>query len=349
MADRVQPRHRLIWRYTAVVVLLVAGAVVSVGLSEFYFSYQDSTRSITETEADKAATAAVSIHQFIGDIVSDLQTVSLTGVEPNFVDRLQQFTGLLSRQKLISELDYLNGSGVECVEAYSFERNKINIPVLGTPAGASCTVDRSTSPEFSRASAGAVYYGPVAFDAQDARPHMTIAVPEKPPGTGVIVADVDLRTVLDAIQRAQVGTHGYAYAVDSTGELIAHPDSNLVLQHTSFAALPQVQVALNSSGSADVVTNGRNNAGTEVLSAFQRIDPTGWWVFVEEPHKRSLCPDRSGGVAHRGIAPCLPWCRRHHQRAAGAQPGATDRVDPDGSFQDGRRQARPAHCGQEQR
>jgi signal transduction histidine kinase len=292
VAERVRPRHRLIWRYTAVVVLLVAGAIVSVGLSEFYFSYQDSTRTITQTEADKAATAAKSIHQFIADILSDLQSVARPGVEPDFSDRLAQFAGLLSRQKLLSGIAYLNDSGIECVHAYSFEANQINVPVPGTLPGASCKVDRSASPEFSRARASSAYYGPVVFDATSARPHMTIAIAEQSQGQGVIVADVDLRSVLDAIQRAQVGAQGYAYAVDSTGLLIAHPDSNLVLQHTSFKNLPQVQAALSESASttADVVTNGRDGNGTEVLSAFQRIDPTGWWVFVEEPTSEAFAP-----------------------------------------------------------
>ena len=292
MAERVRPRHRLIWRYTAVVVLLVAGAIVSVGLSEFYFSYQDSTRTITQSEADKAATAAKSIHQFVADILSDLQSVSRPAVEPDFSDRLAQFAGLLSRQKLLSGLAYLNAAGIECVHVYSFEANRVNIPVPGTPPGASCKVDRSASPEFSGARGGAAYYGPVVFDVADARPHMTIAVREDPPGQGVVVGDVDLRSVLDAIDRAQVGTQGYAYAVDAAGVLIAHPDSNLVLQHTSFASLPQVQAALTGdpATTADVVTNGRDSHGIEVLSAFQRIDPTGWWVFVEEPTSEAFAP-----------------------------------------------------------
>jgi signal transduction histidine kinase len=292
VADRVRPRHRLIWRYTAVVVTLVAGAIITVGLSEFYFSYEDSKRTISAVEADKAATAAVSIHQFITEIVSDLQTVAVTGVEPDFSDRLQHFSGLLLRQKLVNEIAYLDATGTECVHAYSFEANGVDIPIPGTPAGRSCAGDNSTNPEFTVARAKQHYFGPVVFDNRDNRPHMTVAVAEDSPGLGVIVADVDLRSVLDAIDRAQVGTQGYAYAVDSTGELIAHPDSNLVLQHTSFASLPQVQTALGEqpTAAAIVVTNGRDSHGTEVLSAFQRIDPTGWWVFVEEPTSEAFAP-----------------------------------------------------------
>ncbi len=56
----------------AVVSLLVAAAIVSVGISEFYFSYEDSKRAVTEVEADKASSAAISIDQFIRELLGDL-------------------------------------------------------------------------------------------------------------------------------------------------------------------------------------------------------------------------------------------------------------------------------------
>ena len=70
---------------------------------------------------------------------------------------------------------------------------------------------------------------------------MTISVAEPAPGRGVVVAEIDLSFVREVIARARVGTTGYAYAVDSRGVLITHPIINLVLQHTSFALLPQVR------------------------------------------------------------------------------------------------------------
>ncbi len=275
MAAPPRLHHRLIWKYAAVVVLLVAAAIVSVGVTELYFSYEDSKLAVTGVEADKASSAAVSIDQFIREIVADLEGVAGSPVDPDRVVRLQEFGGLLQRQKVFSELIYLDAHGRECVHAYSFEIDEIE--------SSTCERDRSESPEFLRTKAEGRYFGDIAFDDRDARPHMTMAVVEHVPGAGVIVADVDLRTVRDAIDRARIGEAGYAYAVNSRGELIAHPDKNLVLAHTSFATLPQVQAALTGAATADVVPAGRDPYGTEVLSAFQRVDPPGWWVFVEEP------------------------------------------------------------------
>jgi signal transduction histidine kinase len=279
--------HRLIWKYTAVVVLLVAAAIVSVGITELYFSYEDSKLAVTGVEADKASSAALSIDQFIGEIVDDLDSVAGSPVDPDRSVRLQDFGGLLRRQKVFSELIYLDAHGQECVHAYSFEIDDLQFKTCGS--------DRSKSPEFVRARAEQRYFGDVVFDHPDGRPHMLLALAEHVPGAGVIVADVDLQSVVDAIDRARIGEAGYAYAVDSRGDLITHPNKNLVLQQSNLAALPQVRAALTgaTTARADVVTSGRDPAGVEVLSAFQRVDAPGWWVFVEEPLSEAFAPIES--------------------------------------------------------
>jgi len=281
------PRHRLIWKYTVVVVFLVAAAIVAVGVTELYFSYEDSKKAITGIEADKAASAAASIDRFIQQVVADLDGVARAPTDPDPAGRLQDFGLLLQRQRVFNELAYLDATGRDCVHAYSLEINELSSRTCGS--------DRSSSPEFLGARAARQYLGEVTFGDRDARPHMTIAVAEQSPGQGVIVADVDLGTVLDAIEQARIGEAGYAYAVNSAGELIAHPDKNLVLSQRNFAALPQVQAALAAptSARADVVTSGRAPDGKEVLSAYQHVDPPGWWVFVEEPLSEAFGPIQS--------------------------------------------------------
>ncbi len=52
----------------------------------------------------------------------------------------------------------------------------------------------------------------------------------------------------------------------------------------NLGALPQVHAALCPvRQAAGVETNGRDPQGTEVLSAWESVDPPGWRVFVEEP------------------------------------------------------------------
>ena len=124
---------------------------------------------------------------------------------------------------------------------------------------------------------------------------MRISVAEGAPGRGVVVAEIDLIPVTQAIERARVGTAGYAYAVDARGELVTHSDTDLVLRHTNLASLPQVRDALGATAKSptDSVTIGRDQDGTKVLSAFQTVEPLGWRVFVEQPLSEAFAPLKS--------------------------------------------------------
>jgi two-component system, NtrC family, sensor kinase len=281
----VRPQRRLIWKYTAIVVTLVAAATLSVGLTELYFTSRDIKRAVIRVEQDKASSAAISIQQLTKDLLRELDSVAQPSVargERGLEERNQDFQHVLDRDTLISRLSYLDAIGTECVRSSSLEPNRVT-----------CAADRSSTPEFVRARADERYLGPVYFQRRS-QPHMKIAVSENPPGRGVIVADVDLSSVSEIIERARVGTAGYAYAVDTHGVLITHPDINLVLRRTSFADLPQVRSALDQPvASAGTATVGHDENGTKVLSAFRTVRPLGWRVFVEEPLSEAYAPLRA--------------------------------------------------------
>jgi signal transduction histidine kinase len=278
-----RPHRRLIWKYAAVVVTLVAAAVVSVGLTELYFSYQDSKKALTRVERDKASSAATSIEQRIQEILRELDDAAQPTVQPRaagLLEREDNFHRLLLRDEFVDQVSYLDRAGKERVRVSSLEPDRIG-------PGA----DLSGSRYFIHARAERQYLGRVYF-VGGSRPHMKISVAERAPGRGVVLAKIDLSSVRDVVERARVGTGGYAYAVDARGQLITHPDVNLVLRHTSFASLPQVRAALRGSAktSAGAGTIGRDPEGRKVLSAYQTIKPLGWRVFVEEPLSEAFAP-----------------------------------------------------------
>ena len=282
----VRPHRRLIWKYTAVVVTLVAAAVISVGLSELYFSYQDSKRALSHAERDKASVAAASIEQRMHDILLELDEVAMPTVEkgaPGLAERNQDYHRLLARDRLVSQLSYLGSAGKERLRTSSLEIDRFN-----------SGIDFSRSATFVGARRYGRHVGGVYFE-RGSRPHMSISVAEAAPGLGVVVAKIDLGFVRQVIDRARIGTSGIAYAVDSLGMLVTHPDTDLVLRRTNFASLPQVRAALRAHtvNPAGAATVGRNQDGTKVLSAFQTIDAFGLHVFVEEPLSEAFAPLKS--------------------------------------------------------
>jgi hypothetical protein len=58
--------------------------------------------------------------------------------------------------------------------------------------------------------------------------------------SGVTVADINLKLILDVISQIKIGKDGYAYVVDRQGRLVAHPDISLVLRGTDMSRLAQV-------------------------------------------------------------------------------------------------------------
>ncbi len=280
-----RPHRRLIWKYTVVVVTLVAAATISVGLTELYFTSQDIKRAVTRVERDKASSAALSIEQLMRDLRRQLDSVAQPTVgkgRNGLEERNQDFQRVLEREVLISRLSYLDGNGKEQLRSSLLE------PVVRNSG-----LDYAHRPEFVRARAAEQYLGPVRF-VRRSQPHMTVSVSEGAPGRGVIVADVDLSPVRDIVERARVGSTGYAYTVDRRGKLVTHPDINLVLRGTSFAALPQVRAALHASPNAvHTAMVGRDENDTKVLSAYRTIEPLGWRVFVEEPLTEAYAPLRA--------------------------------------------------------
>jgi signal transduction histidine kinase len=270
-------------------VTLVAAAVVSVGLTELYFSYQDSKKALAQFERDKASSAATSIEQLVQDLLLELDAVAQPTTARGRAgsrERNQDFHRLLDRDSSISRVSYVDANGREQVRTSALELDR-----LGSGA------DLSRSPTFLVARAKHEYFGRVHFEngLENGLPHLTVSVAERDPGRGVVVADIDLRSIRQVVDRAHVGTAGYAYAVDSGGELVAHPNLNLVLRHTSFASLPQVRAALHgdSKGRNSAATIGRDQDGTKVLSAFHTIATPDWRIFVEQPLSEAFAPLKS--------------------------------------------------------
>ena len=120
---------------------------------------------------------------------------------------------------------------------------------------------------------------------------MTFSVAEVPPGRGVIVAELDLTFVRDVIDRARIGSAGYAYAVDEFGG-----SSPIRTSTSSFGIRTSRRFRrceLHCAGAAtdpDGGTVGKDPDGTEVLSAFQIVKPLDWRVFVEEPSSEAFAP-----------------------------------------------------------
>lgn len=87
---------------------------------------------------------------------------------------------------------------------------------------------------------------------------------------------------MGGIEAIRIGKSGYAYIVDSKGNVIVHPQRERLLENLS--ANPPVQELLRKrEGSIEFA----NKEGLKVLAAFAPIQETGWGVVVRQPTAES--------------------------------------------------------------
>jgi signal transduction histidine kinase len=100
-----------------------------------------------------------------------------------------------------------------------------------------------------------------------------------------VVADVNLKFIYEVIGRLKIGQSGYAYLVDTKGDLIASPDTSAVLKRTNLSQTGAVSVALASPSNemSSVMLNNRD--GVRTLTTFATVLPLGWKVLVEQPNR----------------------------------------------------------------
>ena len=280
-----KPRSRLFRKYVVVFLVLVGGVVALSSLVHLYFSYQEIKGALARIEREKAVAAAASIEEFVKEVERQVRGTSQDAFDDPVLAREQRETDylrLLRNVPAVSDIRHLDGAGREEVRVSRLELDAIN-----------SQEDFSKEPLFVVARSGKTYFSPVHF-RNESEPYITIAIPEGESPVQVTAAEVNLKSIWDVVSQIKIGKTGYAYAVDSGGRLVAHPDISMVLQMRDLSALPQVRSARaagrGASGDEDVATIVRGLQGSRVLTAYAAIAPLGWLVFVEQSLSEAFAP-----------------------------------------------------------
>jgi signal transduction histidine kinase len=288
-------RSRLFIKYVALFVSVVVLALVANGAFEVWFSFQEQKAALTNLQHQEAVAAADKIEEFVTQIQSQLGwTTQLPWTNGTLDQRRFDALRLLRQVPAITELAQIDAGGHEQLKV-----SRLTMDVIGSG------IDYSGKPEFKDAVKNKVYYGPVYF-RRESEPYMTIALAGARVENGVSIAQVNLKLIWDVVSGIKVGRNGHAYVVDGDGRLIAHPDISLVLRNTDMSKLAQVRSA-RAGGSGQDVQEADDLLGHKVLTAYARVHPLGWFVFVETPIEEAYAPlyrsiQRSGYVLFGALA-----------------------------------------------
>ena len=274
-------RRRLFTKYVALFVAVVCVALLSNGVFDVLFYYQEHKASLIRIQREQAEAAAAKISQFIKEIESQLGwTTQLPWSAGSIEQRRFDALRLLRQVPAITELSQVDATGKERLRV-----SRLAMDVVGSGT------DFSNDPKFTEAVAHKVYYGPVYF-RRESEPYMTLAIAGTRRDAGVSIAEVNLKLIWDVVSQIKVGERGHAYVVDAQGRLIAHPDISLVLRNTDMSRLAQVRAARASAAGApaEILQEAENIEGRKVLTAYAPVAPLGWLVFVELPAGEAYAP-----------------------------------------------------------
>jgi signal transduction histidine kinase len=290
-------RVGLFFKYVALVFAVVLVALITNGVFEVYFSYQEYKSSLIRIQREQAEAAAAKIGQFIREIEAQVGWTTQLPWSAGTLDE-RRFDGvrLLRQVPAITELSQLDATGHEQLRV-----SRLAMDVVGSQ------IDYSKDPKFTEAVAHKVYYGPVYF-RRESEPYMTLSLAGTRRDAGVSVAEVNLKLIWDVVSQIKVGARGQAYVIDGQGRLIAHPDISLVLRNTDLSHLAQVEAARAhlAGKTTDQVQEADDVRTRRVLTAYAPVVPLGWIMFVELPVEEAYAPlyatiERSGLLLLAGL------------------------------------------------
>src|SRR5436305_6371409 len=171
-------RGRLFLKYVLLFAILVSGALLTSGLVQLYFAYQDTQSAVVSLQRGTAESAATKIRQYIEE--SERQTgwvlpVSTAAGSVTLEDQRIDYLKLLRQAPLVRQIVYLDASG----------RVQLGESELRLEPGGD---QRGLEVAFREARLNSTYYGPVYF-RNGTEPYMTIAKAD-PEAGGVNVAEV---------------------------------------------------------------------------------------------------------------------------------------------------------------
>src|SRR4051794_33609777 len=261
-------REGLFAKYVIALVGLVVFVLAVNGAMEIWISYRGIKSSLTDALSEKAEATAKRIQQSMSDLERQINWVtraSSTKIE----DRRADYVQLLRQVPQVSQLSLLSARG----------REQLRVNRQTVTEGSNADFMRDLFAE--TASRGTAYAVPSFRDGQ---PVMSISLPHS--DQQVTVAEIDLRFLQDYLGDTEVGRVAYAYVVDSKGQVLASSSKGPELA-ADLSKLPQV-AAVNGS----LLSEGKDVAGHDVLTAVSAVPRLGWYVFFEQPTAQALMPIR---------------------------------------------------------
>ena len=263
-------REGLFAKYVVALVGLVVFVLAVNGAMEIWISYRGIKTSLTDGMSEKAEATAKRIQQSMSDLERQINWVTRTS-SYKIEDRRADYAQLLNQVPYVSQLTLLSAQG----------REQLRLTRQTVHYGSNADFSRDLRFTETAAARGTSFATPYF---RDGRPFTSISLPHS--DSQVTVAEIDLRFLQDFFGDTEVGRTGFAYLVDTRGQVLASSAKGPEIGK-DVSGLPQV-AAINDS----LLSDGKDIAGHDVLTAVSPVPRTRWFVFFEQPTAQALTPIR---------------------------------------------------------
>jgi methyl-accepting chemotaxis protein len=288
---------------TGALLILIPLAIVS------YVSIDLAERGLTSLEKEQLAARASAVAEMIDRVFAEEQKLAQSiAADPDVVAAAEVFIPAASRPEdnrpRTSSLDASSAALIsraerklKAIQATKGLGDSYQVLALASPDGrcfaasnpAFLGVDVSDRGYFKTALAGKANAGAASRNKVTNKPFAPFAAPIRSEDrvVGAVAMIADIGFVNDIIAGQKVGTSGYAYIIDSTGLILAHPHEADIFT-TNIAKLSGMEELARRmmNGERGVVsyrdTLGANTAG------FAPVQATGWSVAITIPDKEYL-------------------------------------------------------------
>lgn len=119
------------------------------------------------------------------------------------------------------------------------------------------------------------------------RPGVVVAEPVRADNgelLGLLIVNIDLEKLIQALNQAKIGRTGYAYVVNQSGKVIMNPDMGLILNGQDESALPPVEAVIKGrTGWTEYEANGK-----ERLAAYSYAATAKWGIIAQQPMDEAM-------------------------------------------------------------
>jgi two-component system NtrC family sensor kinase len=134
---------------------------------------------------------------------------------------------------------------------------------------------------FVKSVEGVNYLSSVKFN-DDQEPYIIMSYPIKQFQRikGILVAEINLKSIWDLVDEIKVGETGNAFVVTEFGQLIAHPDKKKVIDRVKVIDLNTISEVRQPVESSRIFDSPE---GVEMLGTFAHIDEFNWILVIQQP------------------------------------------------------------------